>query len=384
MQHVLLIRYAEIHLKGLNRGFFERLLIQNIRTALAGYSCKVSKADGRFYVTDLDEALLQPALQRLTRVFGIHSVSVAALLPKNLDDIVAYAVEQLQGHTGSFRVNARRSDKSFPLNSMELGAEIGGRIVEALNLPVDLHHPQLQVHVEIRENAYVYTQIFMGAGGMPVGSNGKAAVLLSGGIDSPVAAWMIAKRGVEICAVHFHSFPYTSEQAKQKVVDLLTILSQWCGKAKLFVVPFTEIQQQIYEKCPESEITVLMRRCMMRIAQRIALQQGCGALVTGESIGQVASQTLEALNCTNSVVTMPVFRPLIGMDKIEIIERAQKIGTFETSNLPYEDCCTIFVPKHPVTHPKIERMEKSETVLDIETLIENAVQNVETIVCTEQ
>ena len=291
----------------------------------------------------------------------------------------------MEGLTGTFKVEARRSDKRYPMDSPQINAEVGGYILDhCQGLTVDVHHPDHVMSVEIRDEAYLYVRVIPAAGGMPVGTGGKAALLLSGGIDSPVAGYMIAKRGVELCAVHFWSFPYTSERAKEKVIDLARILSESCCSIRVHVVPFTDIQLQIHEKCPEDYTTLIMRRFMMRIAERIARQEGAEALITGESIGQVASQTMTALNMTNQVVEMPVFRPLIGFDKIDIIRYAEKIGTYETSCLPYEDCCTVFTPRHPATHPKLDKILQGENALDGERLIAEALAAEEVVTLPEK
>ncbi|WP_129723089.1 tRNA uracil 4-sulfurtransferase ThiI [Xylanivirga thermophila] len=386
MNYSILMRYGEIHLKGQNRPFFEKQLLANIKRAVKGYEgIEVERTQGRFYVHNAHDD--QKLIQRLTRIFGIISVSPAVRMDKDMDSIkqgVDYVVEKaLQEYTGervTFKVESRRADKRFFMDSMTLSREMGAYILDKYpQLKVDVHNPTFTVNIEIREYAYIYYQKISGAGGMPIGTNGKTALLLSGGIDSPVAGWMVAKRGVEVFGIHFHSYPYTSDRAKQKVVDLCSILSEYCGPMKLYMVPFTEIQQQIYQKCPESQLTVLMRVYMMKIAEIIAEKEGAKALITGESIGQVASQTLDSLVVTNKSVDMPVIRPLIGFDKVEIVEVANKIGTYETSILPYEDCCTIFVPKHPVTHPKLEDIEASQKLIDGDKLIKEAIDGCEIV-----
>ena len=379
MQDLLLVRYGEIFLKGLNRPYFIRALVRKIRYALRGMGAEVRVNDGRIFVrgfSDLDECI-----DRVTRVFGVHSVCPAVEMPKeDFDAICAKAVEMTEGLSGTFKVNARRSDKRYPMNSPAINEEAGYRILQAHpELKVDVHNPEHVVNIEIRDQAYLYVKVIPAVGGMPVGTNGNAALLLSGGIDSPVAGWMIAKRGVQICAVHFHSYPYTSDRAREKVLDLARKLSFSCCGIKVFVVPFTEIQMAIHEKCPEEYTTLIMRRYMMRIAERIAREQECEALVTGESIGQVASQTMTALGCTDDVAGMPVFRPLIGFDKSEIISIARKIGTLEISELPYEDCCTVFTPRHPATHPKMEKILEGESRLDTEELIARALEGTELV-----
>ena len=337
--------------------------------------------DARLFVQGVSD--MDACIQRVTKVFGVHSVCPAVRLPKaDFEQVCAQAAEMMRGMTGTFKVDARRSDKRYPLDSPEINAKMGGYILRNVpGLKVDVHHPDHVMNVEIRDEAYLYVKVIEAAGGMPVGTGGKAALLLSGGIDSPVAGYMIAKRGVELCAVHFYSYPYTSERAKEKVLDLARIISQSCCGIKVFVVPFTDIQLKIHEKCADDYTTLIMRRFMMRIAEKIAQREGAEALITGESVGQVASQTMTALHMTNMVVSMPVFRPLIGFDKIEIIRYAEKIGTYETSCLPYEDCCTVFTPRHPATHPKLDKILESEARLDGDALIEEAIRNTEIVEC---
>lgn len=386
---ILLVRYGEIYLKGLNRPYFESLQGKAIKRALREFPDAVThKGYGRFYVTGLSEGEMPAAISAVTKVFGLHSVSPAVEMEKDMDSITQTLICLVRDYMAqkglaqaTFKVKAKRADKRFPLSSMELAAELGGRILDAVEgLSVDVHKPDFRVYIEVREQCYGYVDVIPGAGGMPQHSNGRAMLLLSGGIDSPVAGYMIAKRGVEINAVHYHSFPYTSEAAKQKVVDLAKLVSEYAGKIHLNVVSFTDIQMQIYEKCPHEMLVIIMRRFMMRIAQRLAEKCGAQAIVTGESIGQVASQTMDSIFVTNSVTTMPVFRPLIGMDKTDIIDIATKIGTYETSILPFEDCCTVFVPKHPLTRPKLEKIVEAESVLDIDALVDAAVKSAELIV----
>ncbi|MBQ9211892.1 MAG: tRNA 4-thiouridine(8) synthase ThiI [Clostridia bacterium] len=379
MKELLLVRYGEIFLKGLNRPYFIRALIRKIRCALRGTGSNVWVHDGRIFVEGFED--LELVIDRITRVFGVHSVCPAVEMPKeDFDALCRQAISMMADMKGTFKVNARRSDKRYPMNSPQINMEMGGRILEANpQLKVDVHDPEHVLNVEIRDQAYLYVKVIPAVGGMPVGTNGNATLLLSGGIDSPVAGWMIAKRGVQINAVHFHSYPYTSEQAKEKVLDLARKLSYSCCGIKVHIVPFTEIQLQIRDHCPEEYTTLIMRRFMMRIAEKIAEQTGSGALITGESIGQVASQTMEALETTNSVVSMPVFRPLIGFDKSEIIDIAKKIDTYELSSLPYEDCCTIFTPKHPATRPKKDKVAEAEQKLEGETLIAAALAGVEVV-----
>ena len=387
MQRVILVRYAEIHLKGLNRPFFERLLVDRIKQALEPIRVNVEREQGRIFVYGVEEEQLKDSMERLKRVFGIHSISPACCVDKDWNTIrdaaIAETKELVQNGTPmTFKCFARRADKRFMMTSEQICRELGHELLEAYpNLSVDVHRPELKVTVEIRQqSAFVYTKEILGAGGMPVGSNGKAMLLISGGIDSPVAGYMIAKRGVVLDAVHFYSYPYTSERARDKVVELTRLVSRYAGVINLYLVPFTDIQLTIYDKCPSTETTVLMRRLMMKIAERIAKETGSLALITGESIGQVASQTVESLCVTDDAVSMPVFRPLIGFDKEEIIEKAQQIGTFETSILPYEDCCTVFVPKHPVTKPKVDRLRESEALVDFEPMIKEAIANTEKLI----
>ena len=384
MEKVILVRYAEIHLKGLNRPFFERLLVSRIKQALNPVHASVEREQGRIFVYGVPEKQIAECTDKLCRVFGIHSVSVACCVEKSWEAICDAAIREVRSAVEAaecltFKCFARRSDKRFPMTSEQICRELGHELLEAYpNLKVDVHHPALPVTVEIRQsNAFVFTGEILGAGGMPVGSNGKAMLLISGGIDSPVAGYMIAKRGVMLDAVHFYSYPYTSERARDKVIELAKIVSRYAGRIRLYLVPFTEIQMTIYDRCPSSETTVLMRRLMMKIAERIAKDTGSQALITGESIGQVASQTIESLCVTDDAVSMPVFRPLIGFDKEEIVEKAEKIGTFETSILPYEDCCTVFVPKHPVTKPKLDKLRESEALVDFEPMIQKAISDTE-------
>lgn len=390
LDKIILIRYGEIALKGLNKSSFENQLITNIKRAIKSIGkFEVTKSQARIYVRPIDSSDISAAVPALQKVFGIVSLSIVSEVETNFDSICQEAVYQasklFEAGKKTFKVESRRGDKTFPYNSMQLNSELGGCILDNIQgVKVDVHNPEFTIYVEVREHSYIYSEIIKCAGGMPIGTNGRASLLLSGGIDSPVAGYMIAKRGVEISAVHFHSFPYTSERAKQKVIDLAEILAGYTDKINLYIVPFTRIQQEIYQKCPEEQLTLIMRRFMMRISEKIAVNDGSNALITGESIGQVASQTMESLVVTNSSVTMPVFRPLIGMDKVEITEIARQIGTFETSILPFEDCCTVFVPKHPNTKPKLEKITESEKTLDIDALINEAVSNTELVKVTRQ
>ena len=379
MRELLLVRYGEIFLKGLNRPFFMRALVKNIRESVKSLGAEVWLHDGRIFVADFED--LEACIARVTKVFGVHSVCPAIEMEKeDFEAIAAQAVRMMDGLQGSFKVSARRSDKRYPMDSPAINEELGGRILDACPaLHVDIHHPDHVLNVEIRDKCYLYVRVVPAVGGMPVGTNGKAALLLSGGIDSPVAGWMIAKRGVKICAVHFHSYPYTSDRAKEKVLELARILSESCCGIRVYIVPFTHIQMEIHTKCPDDYGTLIMRRYMMRIAEKCARLEKAQALITGESIGQVASQTMEALGVTDSVVNMPVFRPVIGFDKAEIMDTARKIGTLETSELPYEDCCTVFTPRHPATHPRLDRAVEGESALDMDALIDEAMQGIEIV-----
>jgi len=386
MKDILLLKLGEIVLKGLNRRSFEQRLTANLRRRLIPLGAfRVYCMQSTVYVEpESPEADLDAALEAAQKLFGVVSVTRAAACEKDRDAIAQKAIEYLapaMREAKSFKVEAKRSDKRFPMTSIELSQYVGHALGEAFpDTPADMHTPELTVHLEVREHAaYVHAAPLPGAGGMPVGSNGVAVTLLSGGIDSPVSSWMIARRGVRLIPVHFFSFPYTSELAKEKVLTLARQLTDWCGRLTVEVVPFTEIQTQIREKCPEELFTLVMRRFMMRIAERIALANGAGALVTGENLGQVASQTMEALRCTEAVCTLPVLRPLIGMDKEEIIQKARKLGTFETSILPYEDCCTVFTPRHPRTRPRLSEVEEAEALLDVEGLTEAAIAGIERI-----
>ena len=381
MRELLLVRYGEIFLKGLNRPVFLKALVKRVKAAVAPLGGTVWLHDGRVFVAGAED--MDECIRRVTKVFGVHSVCPAIEMEKDsFDAICEQAVRMTEGLSGTFKVVARRSDKRYPLDSPAINSEMGGRILRAnKSLSVDVKNPDHIMNVEIRDKAYLYVRVVMAVGGMPVGTNGRATLLLSGGIDSPVAGWMIAKRGVRISAVHFHSYPYTSDRAKEKVLDLARILSESCCGVRVHVVPFTRIQMEIHEKCPEEYTTLIMRRFMMRIAERVAKIEHAEALITGESIGQVASQTMAALGTTDSVVDMPVFRPVIGFDKSEIVDLARKIGTFETSSLPYEDCCTVFTPRHPATNPKMEKILEGESKLDMEALIEEAIAGIEVVRC---
>lgn len=386
MNDMILLKQGEIILKGQNRRFFEQRLVANIRKRLEPLGdFRVWASQSTVYVEPKNDACdMDAAMEALPKVFGAVSVSRAAACEKTLEAIVekakSYLGESLRG-AKSFKVETKRADKRFPMTSIQISQHVGGELSEAFpQVPVDVHNPDLVVHVEVREqSAFVHADPIPGAGGLPVGCNGRAVTLLSGGIDSPVSTYMIAKRGVGLIPVHFFSFPYTSQMAKDKVLELTKILTQWCGRMTVEIVPFTEIQEEIGRSCPEAFFTLIMRRFMMRIAEKIALDNGCKALVTGENLGQVASQTMESLAVTEAPLTLPVLRPLIGLDKSEIVVIARKIGSFDTSILPYEDCCTVFTPRHPKTRPTVEEVEEIEKALDVEGLIQRALDNIERV-----
>ncbi len=387
--HTFLIKYGEIGIKGKNRYLFEDALVRQVRFALKDVDGRfeVHKSQARIYVDCEGDYDYEDTVEHLKRVFGIVGICpVVRMEDRGFEqlkkDVVSYMDEAYPDKNLTFKVEARRARKSYPLTSMEINCDLGEAILNAFpGTKVDVHHPDVLLNVEVRNEIYVYSQIIPGAGGMPVGTNGKAMLLLSGGIDSPVAGYMISKRGVGIEAVYFHAPPYISERAKQKVVDLAKIVSRYAGPVKLYVVNFTDIQLSIYDQCPHDELTIIMRRYMMRIAEHFAKKDGCLGLITGESIGQVASQTMQSLAATNDVCTIPVYRPVIGFDKQEIVDIAEKIGTYETSIQPFEDCCTIFVAKHPVTKPNVEVIRRSEERLSekIEELMETALQTAELI-----
>lgn len=386
MDKVIIIRYGEIALKGLNKRFFEDKLVNHIRHALTDLGkLKVYKEHSRIYV-DVENYNENEIINRVKKVFGVVSISPAKRFSVDMDLIKKTVLEEVRSRKveekiKTFKIQSKRADKKFPILSMEVSREIGAFVLKNLeDLSVDVHNPDLRVDVEIRNDAFVYSKKINGFGGLPLGTNGKALLLLSGGIDSPVAGWLVGKRGVDIEAIHFHSHPFTSERAKEKVMDLARILSIYCGKFKLYSINLLPIQKAINEKCPEGEMTILSRRFMMQIAERVALRSGCDALVTGESIGQVASQTIKSLQVTNAAVNLPVFRPLIAMDKVDIINLAKEIDTYETSILPFEDCCTVFLPKRPVTQPKLEKILSSENLLNVDELINEVIDNMEEVV----
>lgn len=389
MFRMFLIKYAEIGVKGKNRYLFEDALIAQIKRTLRRVEGRfsVTKESGRIYVEAVSDFDYDETVAALKTVFGIVGICPVVLLEdegyeKLSRDVIDYMGRMYPDRNRSFKVQVRRARKNYPLDSMELARELGSDILDAYpEFSVDVHHPQILLQVEIRQHIYVYSEIIPGPGGMPLGTNGKAMLLLSGGIDSPVAGYMIAKRGVVVDAVYFHAPPYTSERAKQKVVDLAKLVSRYSGPMRLHIVNFTDIQLYIYDKCPHDELTIIMRRYMMKIAEEIARKEGAVALITGESIGQVASQTVQSLTVTNEVCTMPVFRPVIGFDKQEIVDIALKIDTYETSIQPYEDCCTIFVAKHPVTKPNLQAIRRSEENLaeKIDEMLREAVDTAEVI-----
>ncbi len=387
MKEIILAKYGEIILKGGNRPKFEKLLIDNIKNALKNVAdFRISLRQATIYIEDFDSDKIDLIVDRMSKIFGIVSITKAAVCEKDMEKIKETAFNYLGDNlskSGKFKVEAKRSDKNFSLNSVQICMDLGGWLDDKFpNLVCDVHNPEITVKVEVRDvAAYVYIdqKKIKGQGGMPIGSGSKATLLLSGGIDSPVAGHMISKRGVSIDAVNFFSFPYTSDRAKEKVISLAKILAQYTSKINLYIVPFTDIQLAIRDNCPEEHMTLIMRRFMMRITETIARKNGSKALVTGECVGQVASQTLWALDVTNAVVDMPILQPLIGMDKIEVINTAEKIGTYESSNLPYEDCCTVFTPKHPTINPRRSSIEKTESVLDIKRLEAEALAGIEII-----
>lgn len=386
MNEIILLKLGEVVLKGLNRRSFEDKLMSNIRRRLQHCGkFQVVSRQSTIYVEPAGEGCdMEEAYSLCKRVFGVIAVTRARPCPKDKDAMVSCAKSYLGDQLAkakTFKVETKRSDKHFSMNSMEISQYVGGALHDAYpHLKVDVHDPELCVHVEVREKAaYVHGPSEPGAGGLPIGMGGKAVSLLSGGIDSPVASWMIAKRGVQLELVHFFSPPYTSQQAKEKVIALARELTPWCGRMTLSIIPFTEIQEEIRRACPEDHFTLIMRRFMMRLAERVARRTGCKALVTGECLGQVASQTMDALTVSDDACAMPVLRPVIGMDKEEIVRLSRKIGTFDTSILPYEDCCTVFTPRHPRTHPVLEEVVQYEAALDIEGLIQRAMEGVERV-----
>lgn len=381
MEKVIIVRYAEIHLKGKNRGYFERVFCVNLEKALKGLRHELRRTSGRYLVAGFQDRDAEEICERIARVFGVHSYSLGYRVPNDLDSIFE-AAKIVSPRDGTFKVDTHRADKKYPMTSPELNAEIGAKLLEEFPaLKVDVREPQHVVYLDIREDgsALVFGKFEEGAGGMPVGTSSKGVLLISGGIDSPVAGYMMAKRGMEVEYLHFHSYPYTNEQAKDKVVELARILSRYTGGTSISTVKVTHIQEEIHKKCAAELNVTLLRRFMFRIAERVAKRKGAKCLITGESLGQVASQTIEGITSSNAVVTLPVLRPLIGFDKEEIIIRAKKIGTFETSVLPYEDCCTVFLPEFPAIKPKLSFIEEEEAKLDIEALVNEALDSLERI-----
>ncbi len=383
MKKAIIIRYCEIHLKGKNRGYFEKMLKENIKRSLKNINCTFAAMHSRYLIEDFSEEDLPIIEEKLHKIAGIHTYSIALVVENDFEKIFEACSSLCNGKHGTFRVTANRADKTFTPNSMECARLLGGRLLEVYGdkIKVDVVTPSFTVFVDIREDGktFVYTDVVHCMSGMPVGSAGRGLLLISGGIDSPVAGYMMCKRGMKLDCLHFHSFPYTGEAAKQKVVDLTEKLGEYNGGINLYVVSFTHIQEAIHENCPEEFMITLMRRFMMRIAERLSYKIGAQAIVTGESLGQVASQTIESITSSNSVVTMPVLRPLIAFDKIDIIDISRKIATYETSILPYEDCCTVFLPKFPAIKPDLKRVLKAESNLDVDGLIEEAMKNIEKI-----
>lgn len=382
MEKVIIIRYCEIFLKGKNRGYFENVFANNIKKSLNGIIHELKKTSGRYLIENFDADDTDEIVERLKKVFGIHSMSIALKVKTDIDEIFE-AAKSVAKKSGKLKVETHRADKNFSMHSIEVSSEIGARLLETYeNLKVDIHNPDFYVYVDIRENGYtlVFSEFFKCANGMPVGTAGRGLLMISGGIDSPVAGHMIAKRGMKVDCLHFNSYPYTNMQAKQKVIDLAKVLSSYEGGMNLYVASVTHIQEQIHEHCAEELMITLLRRFMFRIAERLAKNNKLQCLITGESLGQVASQTIEGMTSSNSVVkTLPVLRPLVGFDKNEIIERAVQIGTYDLSILPYEDCCTVFLPKFPAIKPKMDFILKEESKLNVEELIEEAMNSIEKI-----
>ncbi|MDE7439243.1 MAG: tRNA 4-thiouridine(8) synthase ThiI [Clostridia bacterium] len=380
MEKVIIIRYSEMHLKGKNRGWFERLFAVNLEKSLKGIKHEIHRQSGRYLVENFNENDTDIITSNLSKIFGIHSFSIGFKVNSDMNEIFK-AAQAVGKSFGTFKVDTHRADKTFPLTSMQINSEIGGRMLDGnRELSVDVHNPSFVINIDVRENgtSLVFNEFLKGAGGMPVGSSGKGLLLISGGIDSPVAGHMIAKRGMSLECIHFHSYPYTNLQAKEKVIELTKKLSQYCCGTKLNIVSVTHIQEEIHKKCNGEYMVTMLRRFMMRIAEIIAKKCGAQCIITGESLAQVASQTIEGMTSSNSVIeSLPVLRPLCGFDKDEIIERSRAIGTYETSIEPYEDCCTVFLPKHPVTRPKLVDVLNEESKLDVNSLIEEALSTVE-------
>lgn len=383
MKQAIIIRYCEIHLKGKNRGYFEKLLRENIKRSLKGINFDFTVMHSRYLIENFDENDYELITEKLHKIAGIHTFSPALVVDSTIENILDACKTLCKDKVGTFKVITNRADKTFSPNSMETSMLLGGKLlgIYGKNLTVDVKNPDFPVNVDIREDGktFVYTETIHCMSGMPVGSAGRGLLLISGGIDSPVAGYMIAKRGMKLDCLHFHSFPYTGEAAKEKVIQLTKKVGEYNGGINLYVVSFTHIQEAIHENCPEEFMITLMRRFMMRIAERLANRIGCQAIITGESLGQVASQTIESMTSSNSVVTMPVLRPLVAFDKIDIIKISRDIDTYETSILPYEDCCTVFLPKFPAIKPNLEKVIKAEQKLDVEGLIEEAMKKIEKI-----
>lgn len=382
MNKAILIRFGEIFLKGKNKHVFEKMLIHNILQALKEFEVKLTKISGRYILTDFDELYETEIMEKVCNVFGVYSISPCFVVKANREEI-ENCLKEIDITTQTFKVDVKRADKFFPIQSTEFAALMGGVILSKNpKLKVNLSKPETTIYIEIREdgNTYIYNKILKAVGGMPVGSSGAGLLLLSGGIDSPVAGYLMSKRGMPLQAIHFHSFPYTSELAKDKVISLAKIISEYTGNIKLHIVPFTRVQEEIHKNCKPEYMITLMRRIMMRIAEKIAKNNDLKAIITGESLAQVASQTVESMTVTNAVVCdLPVLRPLIAMDKEDIIEISKKINTYETSILPYEDCCTVFLPEHPIIKPKMEKVLKEEERLNIEELIDDAISKIEVV-----
>lgn len=383
MEKVIIIRYCELFLKGKNRGYFENVFAENIEKALSGFKHELKRPSGRYLVENFCEDEAESIIAALKKVFGVHSLSVALKVKSDVEEISA-AAKIVSKRSGKFKVITNRADKTFPMHSVELSGEIGYRLLtEYPDLKVDIHNPEFCVNVDVRENGdtLVYSGVITGPGGMPVGTSGRGLLMISGGIDSPVAGHMIAKRGMKVDCIHFHSYPHTNMQAKQKVIDLAKVLSTYEGGLNLYVVSVTHIQESIHEKCAEELMITLLRRFMFKIAEKIATENKLQCIITGESLGQVASQTIEGMTSSNSVVkTMPILRPLVGFDKNEIIERSVNMGAYDISVLPYEDCCTVFLPKHPAIKPRLDYICREENKLDVEGLLNEALASVEKIV----
>ncbi len=381
MEKAIIIRYCEIHLKGKNRSFFEKLLRENIKKSLNGINYNFKILHSRYLIEDFDENDYYVIIDKLQKVAGIHTLSSALVVNNDLEEIFSACKILCENKVGTFKVDTNRADKTFSPSSVETSRILGGRLLELYgnNIKVDVKTPDFTVFVDIREDGktLVYTDVIKCMSGMPVGSAGKGLLLISGGIDSPVAGYMMCKRGMKLNCIHYHSFPYTGESAKEKVLELSKKVGEYNGGMNVYVVPFTKIQEEIHKKCPEEYMITLMRRFMMRIAERLAIKLGDQAIITGESLGQVASQTIESMTSSNSVVSMPVFRPLVAFDKIDIIDISRKIDTYNTSILPYEDCCTVFLPKYPLIKPNLEKVIKVESALNVEELIEEAMSNIE-------